>query len=275
MARIIPFLILPAICCFLGIQDFPFLTGAAIIICCLFGLWLFSLIMKDASIIDVFWGIGFVIIAWFYRYKSGLSDVRSLIFCIMVSLWGLRLSLHLVVRNTGKGEDYRYRQWRRDHGQNWWWISFFRVFLLQGAVLWIVSSVFIPAMSVDSFGIATYAGIYFWVVGMLFEAGGDWQLMQFKKDPENSGKVLNTGFWAMCRHPNYFGDALIWWGYFLFALPSGQYLYVFSPLLMSFLLIRISGVALLEKKLIRSKPGYTKYVRNVPAFFPKFPPGKN
>jgi len=271
MARIILLLMLLAVCFFLGTSDYPFLTGAAVITSCLFVLWLISLILQDSSIIDIFWGTGFVIAVWFYRYKTGFSDLRSLIFCIMVSLWGLRLSLYLAIRNIGKGEDYRYREWRQQYGQNWWWVSLFRVFLLQGVILWVVSSLFVPAMSRTSFGFSEYVGIYFWVVGILFEAGGDWQLMQFKKDPENKGKVLNTGLWAMTRHPNYFGDALIWWGYFLFVLPSGQYFYVFSPLLMSFLLMEVSGVTLLEKKLSESKPGYADYIKNVPAFFPKLP----
>ena len=121
----------------------------------------------------------------------------------------------------------------------------------------------------NDFSLLDYIGITLWLIGLTFEAIGDWQLVQFKKNPANKGKVLQTGFWAITRHPNYFGDALLWWGFFLFACSSSTYVYIFSPLLMSFLLMRVSGVTLLEKKLVETKPEYADYVKRVPAFFPK------
>ena len=235
-------------------------------------LWLLSLVLKDASIIDIFWGFGFVITAWFYYYSLDSQGIRSLLICGLVSIWGLRLSIHLAIRNVGKGEDYRYRAWRETNGNNWWWLSFFRVFLLQGLILWIISSPFLMAMSSPSakLQVLDYVGIALFAIGFFFEAVGDWQLTQFKKNPANKGKVLQTGLWGITRHPNYFGDALLWWGFFCFSLsnPSG-WQYVFSPLFMTFLLMNVSGVALLEQKLNKTKTDYQAYRERVPAFFPK------
>jgi len=256
---------------FLLFQPYYFGQGFLIIMACFTLLWLLSLTLKDASIVDIFWGTGFVIMAWFYRFSFELTDIRSLIFCILVSIWGLRLSIHLAFRNIGKGEDYRYQAWQKDNGKNWWWISYFRVFLLQGVLLWLISSVFAPAVSsvYSSLGIFDYLGIIFWVIGFMFEAIGDWQLTQFKKNPANKGKVLQTGLWSLTRHPNYFGDSMQWSGYFLFACTTGNYLYIFSPIIMTFLLMEVSGVALLEETLSKTKPEYADYIKRVPAFFPK------
>lgn len=271
MARILLLISLIVITIFLSFQSEVFGQGFLVIMTCLTLVWLLSLYLKDASIIDIFWGMGFVIAAWFYRTKLNLSDTRSLIYCILISIWGLRLSIHLALRNIGKGEDYRYQEWRNEYKHNWWWVSFFRVFLLQGLILWIISSVFVPAISKfeSTFNIFDYFGIILWTIGFVFEAGGDWQLVQFKKNPANKGKVLQTGFWALTRHPNYFGDSLLWWGFYLFAITNSGYIFVYSPILMTFLLMKVSGVVLLEKKLQETKPQYTDYIKNIPAFFPK------
>jgi steroid 5-alpha reductase family enzyme len=271
MARIILLLVAIAIAVFLFFQPFPFGQGLLVIMACLTALWGLSVWLKDSSIIDIFWGTGFVITVWFYRYIGGLVDTRSLVFCSIVTIWGLRLSIHLANRNIGKGEDYRYKEWRKESGKNWWWVSYFRVFLLQGILLWIISSVYVPALSSEfsDLQILDYIGIGLWAIGFIFEAVGDWQLNQFKKNRANKGKVLQTGLWSLTRHPNYFGDAVQWWGYFLFACTNEQYLYAFSPLLMTFLLMQVSGVTLLEKKLTETKPQYADYIKRVPAFFPK------
>lgn len=271
MARITLLLVVIALAILLFFQPYPFGQGLLVIMSCLTLLWILSVILKDSSIIDIFWGSGFVIVVWFYRYSGGLVDTRSLIFCSIVTIWGLRLSIHLAMRNIGKGEDYRYQEWRKESGKNWWWVSFFRVFLLQGILLWIISSLYVPALSSEFSNLQTldYIGIGIWLTGFIFEAVGDWQLTQFKKKASNKGKILQTGLWSRTRHPNYFGDAVQWWGYFLFACTNQQYLYAFSPLLMTFLLMQVSGVTLLEKKLTETKPQYTDYIKRVPAFFPK------
>ena len=272
MIRILLFIILLALGSFMWWSNPLFPLGLGMIMSILTALWLLSLVLKDASIIDVFWGFGFVTIAWFYYYLLDSQGIRILLICGLVTIWGLRLSIHLAIRNVGKGEDYRYQTWREANGVNWWWLSFFRVFLLQGLILWIISSPLLLAMSSPSQKLQAldYVGVMLFSVGFFFEAVGDWQLTQFKKNPVNKGKVLQTGLWGITRHPNYFGDALLWWGFFCFALSNpSDWQYVFSPLLMTFLLMNVSGVTLLEQKLNKTKTDYQAYTERIPAFFPK------
>lgn len=252
-----------------------YFMGIAVIMSCLTVLWILSLIIKDASIIDIFWGVGFVITVWTYANMIGWEtlDVRAKIFVGMVSLWGLRLGIYLGARNIGKGEDYRYKAWREENGKNWWWLSYIRVFVLQGFILWIVSSIFVPALSVQGgLGFLEFLGIGLWAIGLFFEAVGDWQLSRFKRNPGNKGKVMDTGLWKYTRHPNYFGDALMWWGLFCFCLghPQGLF-YIFSPIFMTLLLLKVSGVAMLERKLKESKPKYKEYMEKTSAFVPMMP----
>jgi steroid 5-alpha reductase family enzyme len=193
----------------------------------------------------------------------------------MVTLWGLRLSVYLAWRNIGKGEDFRYREFRRHYGEErYWWISYFQTFLLQGILMWLISAPLLGAQygpAEQSLTILDYAGIVIWIIGIIFEAGGDWQLARFKSNPSNKGKVLNTGLWHYTRHPNYFGDAAVWWGFALFSVSAGSYLPVLGSLLMTALIIKVSGVALLEKTLKSDKPGYDSYIRRTSAFIPWFP----
>ena len=238
-------------------------------------LWIISLLIKDASIIDIFWGIGFVLINTYLAYKLGFNNLteKQIIFFILVNVWGLRLAGYLAIRSLGKGEDYRYKNWRDQYGNSWWWLSFFRVFMLQGLIMVVIAALFIPVYLDGSIlsGIH-YLGIVLWLVGFTFEAGGDLQLMIFKSNPANQGKVLNTGFWKYTRHPNYFGDAMIWWGYFLFAAtyPAG-FLFIVCPIIMTYFLLNISGVAMLEKSLVNTKPKYQEYIRKTSSFFPWWP----
>lgn len=252
-----------------------FQSGIGLLMAVLTLLWLVSLMIKDVSIIDIFWGFGFVLIAWFYAYSNILEemDLRAQIFLGMVTIWGLRLAAFLAYRNIGNGEDYRYAQWRKDNGKKWWWLSFIRVFALQGFLLWIISAVFLPSFSIKAeMGIFEYIGIAFWAIGLFFEAVGDWQLMQFKKDKSNKGKVMNKGLWKYTRHPNYFGDSMVWWGFFIYTLshPLG-WMYVFCPIVMTLFLVKISGVAMLEVKLKKSKPKYAEYIRKTSSFIPMMP----
>ena len=244
-------------------------SGLLLILGLMVLLWLLSLVIKNASIVDIFWGSGFVITAWFYHLSSTGFPGRSLLLAVLVTLWGLRLSLHIFLRNAGKGEDFRYAAWREQYGKIWWIRSLFHVFVLQGLLLWIISLSFLPAMQqgAENWTVFDAAAVLAWLVGIIFEAGGDWQLVRFKSKPENKGKLLTTGLWSLTRHPNYFGDAVVWWGHFLFALPGGWWT-IFSPLLMTFLLMRVSGVTMLERTM-KAKPGYEDYMRETPAFFPR------
>jgi steroid 5-alpha reductase family enzyme len=194
---------------------------------------------------------------------------------VLVSLWGLRLSIYLAWRNLGKGEDFRYREFRRKYGpERYWWVSYFQTFLLQGVLMMIVS---LPLLAVsagtgsNTLGVIDFVGILVWVTGFTFEAGGDLQLARFKGNPKNKGKVLNTGFWKYTRHPNYFGDSAAWWAYALFSIAAGGYWQVIGSVIMTLLIIRISGVALLEKTLVDTKPEYRDYIRRTSAFLPWFP----
>ena len=203
------------------------------------------------------------------------NETRKIILMALVAIWGMRLSLYLAWRNIGKGEDFRYREFRRKYGENrYWWISFFQTFLLQGVLMWLISAPLLGAQyyGKDSpLGILDFTGIALWIIGFSFEAGGDIQLALFKADPANKGKVLNKGFWHYTRHPNYFGDSAVWWGYGLICLAAGSYLPVLGSILMTALIIKVSGVALLEKTLKEEKPQYREYIEKTSSFIPWFP----
>ncbi|HUV91862.1 MAG TPA: DUF1295 domain-containing protein, partial [Anaerolineales bacterium] len=224
-------------------------NAALVILGLMIALWLISLLLKDSSIVDIFWGTGFVITAWFYFFLTPDGFVaRKWLIVILTTIWGLRLSIHILLRNWGHGEDYRYQQWRQEAGSNWWWRSFFKVFLLQGALMWIISAPLLAAQSNPNPARLIwldYLGAILWGIGFFFEAVGDWQLARFRANPDNKGKLLNSGLWYYTRHPNYFGDAAQWWGFYLIAAAAGGYWTIFSPIIMTLLLRRVSGVTML------------------------------
>lgn len=237
-------------------------------------LWLLSIPLRNVSIVDIFWGMGFVLTnGWYYWAGEGNPD-RKLLLLILVSIWGLRLSIYLAWRNLGKGEDFRYQQFRKDYGADrYWWLSYFQVFLLQGLLMGLIAVPLAFGQGESRFGLNVwdYVGAAFWLIGFVFEAGGDWQLARFKADPANKGKVMDRGFWRYTRHPNYFGDAAVWWGFGLIAIGAGGYWGVLGSILMTGLIVKVSGVALLEKSLKTQKPQYAEYIRKTSAFFPWFP----
>ncbi len=237
-------------------------------------IWLVSLAIKDASIIDFLWGPGFILVAWLAFFTTNGDPTRKLLLVGMVTIWGLRLALHIYLRNRGHGEDFRYKKWREESGSNWWWYSFFKVNFLQGVVMFIVAIPLLAAQynpTPTAMTLPDWLGFVLWIIGFSFEAVGDWQLAQFKAKSTNKGKVMNTGLWRFTRHPNYFGDATLWWGYYLIAVAAGGWWTIFSPALMTLLLVRVSGVAMLEKNLKESKPKYKEYIRRTSAFFPMPP----
>jgi steroid 5-alpha reductase family enzyme len=252
-----------------------YLLAGGVILGLMILLWLLSVALRNSSIVDIFWGTGFVVVAWtaFLLTPDGFLP-RKLLLAGLVSVWGLRLSTHILRRNWGKPEDFRYARWREESGRRWWWFSFFKVFLLQGILLWIISTPLIAAQVSrlpGRLGWLDALGVVVWAIGFFFEAVGDAQLERFKADPANKGKLLATGVWRYTRHPNYFGDAAQWWGYFLIAAAAGAWWTVFCPILMTVLLVRVSGVALLEKTLVETKPGYREYARTTNAFLPWLP----
>lgn len=237
-------------------------------------LWIISVAIKNVSIVDLFWGTGFVIVSVFYFLKTDGFGLRKTILMILVAVWGLRLSIYLAWRNIGKGEDFRYGEFRKSYGSNYWWISFFQTFLLQGVLMWLISAPLLGAQfhsGKDHLNILDFTGILLWLIGFLFETFGDLQLAGFRSDPGNKGKVLDRGLWKYTRHPNYFGDSAVWWGYGLLSLAAGSYLPVLGSFLMTALIIKVSGVALLEKSLASKKPEYREYARKTSAFIPWFP----
>jgi steroid 5-alpha reductase family enzyme len=238
-------------------------------------IWLVSLALRNASIVDMFWGLGFVLLAAVYFAATDGVIGRKILITTLVAVWGLRLSLYILRRNWGQGEDYRYRAFREKAGEKFWWISFFQVFLLQGVLLWLISAPILAAQfydSPDELAVTDILGPLVWGVGFIFESVGDWQLASFKADPANKGKVMQSGLWRYTRHPNYFGDTTVWWGYFVIAAGTVDGLWtVFSPILMTVLLMRVSGVALLERAQVRTKPQYRAYIESTSAFLPWFP----
>jgi steroid 5-alpha reductase family enzyme len=253
-----------------------YLIGLATVLGLMTLLWLVSLVLRNSSIVDPFWGTGFVIANWVYfaLTPDGFAGRKWLV-SILVTVWGLRLSLYLLWRNWGKGEDFRYRKWREEAGKKWWWQSYIRVFLLQGILLWIISAPLLGAQYAATparLTVLDLIAIPVWAVGFFFEATGDIQLARFKANPANKGRVLDRGVWRYTRHPNYFGDATQWWAYYLIAASAaGGFWTVFSPIIMTLLLLRVSGVTLLEKTLTTTKPGYKEYVESTSAFVPWFP----
>jgi steroid 5-alpha reductase family enzyme len=252
-----------------------YLQALLIILSLMSFVWLISIFVRNVSIVDFFWGLGFVMACFFYFLKTDGSDIRKILLTIMVAVWGLRLSAYIAWRNYGKGEDFRYREFRKKYGEDrYWWISFFQTFLLQGILLWLISAPLLGAQyggQNNPLGLLDYLGILLWIIGFAFEAGGDYQLARFRSVPENKGKVLNRGFWKFTRHPNYFGDATVWWGYGMICISSGSYLPFLGSLLMTGLIIKVSGVVLLEKTLVGQKPQYKEYIEKTSAFIPWFP----
>jgi steroid 5-alpha reductase family enzyme len=238
-------------------------------------IWLLSLAIHDSSIVDIFWGLGFMAIVWSAPASGpeGLAP-RALLVALLVTTWGIRLSAHILWRNWGRGEDYRYRAWRDQAGATWWWRSYFKVFLVQGVVMWIVAAPVVAVLSRSAhppLGWTDLLAVAVWAIGFGFETLGDMQLARFKANPANKGRLMTGGVWRYTRHPNYFGDSTVWWGHYLVAVACGAWWSVFSPVLMMYLLLRVSGVSMLERTLRDTKPGYRDYIESTSAFFP-WPP---
>ena len=258
----------------MGLTEIFGATASTVAVCML-ALWLLSLALRNASIVDVFWGFGFALIAvlTFLWTHDGSSARRGLL-AIMVGVWGLRLAGYLLWRNSGHGEDPRYAAMRRYWGTRFAWVSLFTVFALQGVLMWIVALPVQVAMAAPGPGLGALdaIGLAVWALGLCFEAVGDWQLARFKADPANRGRVMDRGLWRYTRHPNYFGDSCVWWGVFLVALSSPYGVWsAIGPVLMSFLLMRVSGVPMLERSIHKRRPDYVAYAKRTSAFFPRPP----
>jgi steroid 5-alpha reductase family enzyme len=246
-----------------------YLTAGAALGVFALGAWIVSIIRKDVSIVDSLWSLMFLIALLTYLGTAESTGDRAAILVVLVAVWATRLSAHIAWRNHGQPEDRRYQEIRRNNEPNFALKSLFIVFGLQAALAWFIALPLIVAASGQSaLNAFDYAGIVLWLAGFAFEAIADWQLTRFKADANNAGKVLDQGLWAFTRHPNYFGEFVLWWGYFLIALGAGGWWTIVAPLLLSFLLLRVSGVALLERDIATRRPEYDRYIRSTNAFFP-------
>jgi len=239
-------------------------------------LFLVAQIIKNNSIADIGWGIGFILIAVAGMIASGIYSPRQLLLSAMILCWGLRLAGYIFIRNKGKGEDYRYRQWREEWGKHIIWRSFLQVFMLQGFLMLLIA---LPLIVVNAFPANNITwidsvGCFVWCVGFYFEARSDYQMMQFKKEPGSKGKIMTRGLWKYSRHPNYFGEALLWWGIFIVSISAGHWwISIISPLLITFLLLKVSGVVMLEKK-YEGNAEFEDYAKRTNAFIPWLSSGK-
>lgn len=249
----------------------PLLT-LLVILGCTTLLWLLSLALEDAGIIDIFWAPGFFIVAAVSALGAFPLALRTIMILILTALWAERLGAHLLHRwRNFDHEDRRYAGMRRSGG--FWWKSLFKVFWLQAAILWVVSW---PLQAAIAHGAAPLGpldvlGGMVALAGILIEAVADRQLARFGDDSANSGKVLDTGVWAWSRHPNYFGNATMWWGFYLIALSAGAWWTIFGPIVMTYFLLRVSGVALLERHIAKRRPDYADYIGRTSAFIPRPP----
>lgn len=251
------------------------LSNAALVLGLMSVLWGVSVRLRDASIVDPWWSIAFLIVTVNTAAHTGMTPGKT-VFLAIVTIWAVRLWLHLLVRSRGKPEDPRYASFRQRYGAHrYWWVSFFQVFLLQGSLALVISSPLAlaaaaplpdPITTTDGLGLALFT------LGFVFEAVADWQLEAFRRDVSRRGTVLDTGLWRWSRHPNYFGETMLWWGFWLWAIdqPHG-WVTIFAPLLMTFLLLRVSGVTMLDAHLRETKPAYADYIRRTSAFLPRPP----
>lgn len=252
-----------------------FFQASLIILILVTLLWIWSVFIKNVSIVDIFWGLGFVVVNTFYVFMSGELNARKIVILTLVCIWGFRLAIYLAIRNIGKGEDFRYQEFRQNYGpKRYWWFSYFQTFLLQGILIMIIS---LPLLGINynnsngNLQILDYLGVIIWLIGFTFETVGDFQLSNFKRDSKNKGKILHTGLWKYTRHPNYFGDSAVWWAYGIFSIAAGSYWQAIGAVIMTLLILKISGVSLLEKTLKETKPQYKEYIQKTSSFIPWFP----
>ena len=246
------------------------LLGLAAIVILFTVLWVVSLRLENSSIADVAWGPGILVIGLTYYFTSDGVPLRAQLTLALLAIWALRLATHLGIRIRLQGEDFRYVKWRDQYENHWWWVSYFKVFLLQAVIAWIVSlPIYFAIVSVGppSLGMFDYLGVLLFVSGLIVESVADEQLRRFRANRANRGKVLDAGLWRYTRHPNYFGEALLWWGLGVIGFATGGVPGLLGPALLTYLLIYVSGVAMLEQTLIE-KPGYIHYVGRTPAFLP-------
>jgi steroid 5-alpha reductase family enzyme len=233
------------------------------------GAWLVSIPMRNVSIADSLWSLLFVLMTLVYVLVAPAAGDRALLTLFLVGVWAVRLSAYLTQRNWGQPEDRRYQAIRRENEPGFWLKSLYMVFGLQAILAWIISLPLMTAVVTPTpLGWLDYTAVGLWLIGLAFEAVADAQLAAFKTCPESQGRVMDGGLWRYSRHPNYFGEACVWWGLWLLAAASGAWWTIISPLLMTLLLLRVSGVTLLEGDIVDRRPGYREYAARTNTFVP-------
>lgn len=249
-------------------------SAAIVIVVMMVGVWLLSIVLADVRVVAIAWGLGFVAVTWTsWAVGDGLGD-RSNLIAAMVTIWGLRLAGHLYLRHRGGPDSHRNDPTPQRPGSNFTMTSLFTVFLFQGLLMFVVSLPIQLAMTptAPAVGIIGILGVVVWGTGFFFETVGDAQLVRFRADPDNEGHVLDWGLWRYTRHPNYFGDSLVWWGIWITAAETGDAVFgIVGPILMTVLLVRFSGVAAVEQGLRERKPAYADYAEGTAAFVPRSP----
>lgn len=244
-------------------------AGLAVALALALATWLVSIPRRDVSIVDSMWSLFFLAMTLTYLTLAPVLAERAYLLLFVVTIWAVRLSLFITLRNRGHGEDRRYQAIRADNEPRFWLKSLYLIFGLQAVLAWIISLPLLGAvLGAAPLGWLDLLGAALWLCGFGFEAIGDQQLAAFKADPANAGKVMDRGLWRYTRHPNYFGEACLWWGYYLFALAAGAWWAIVAPLLVTWLLLRVSGVALLEKDIGERRPAYRDYILRTNAFLP-------
>jgi steroid 5-alpha reductase family enzyme len=235
------------------------------------GWFIISLITKRNDVADIAWGLGFIVLTWSSFFIADIKGTRGIVTGLLISAWGIRLAWHIHTRNKGKGEDYRYLAWRNQWGKWFLLRSYFQVFILQGVFLYIISLpiLFINKSENTPINWLDFTGLAIWLIGFYFEAVGDAQLMRFKKNTMNKGKLLQEGLWSLTRHPNYFGEVIQWWGIGIIALSViDGWMTLIGPLTITYLILKVSGIPMLEKNM-EAHPDFENYKQKTNAFFPK------
>ena len=241
------------------------------------GVWLLGTVLRNHSLMDIAYPMApwlATMFAWWHLGANASSTTLALL--IALGLWAWRLALYLAVRYLPHGEEARYAKWRARSGASWWWRSYFQIYLTQGLIVWTWCLPLAFALQVQTDpGIWGWLAAGAWLIGQLFEVGGDWQMHRFRRDPSRKGQVMDSGLWAWCRHPNYFGEAMTWlaWGFLALAAPMG-WLGLPSVVFVFWFMNRGSALSMTERYMLKTKPGYADYMERTPAFFPRPPRAK-
>jgi steroid 5-alpha reductase family enzyme len=231
--------------------------------------WLIHIPRKDAGVADSVWPLSFVVMTGVYTLDSPMASERAVLVLFLVTLWAARLSAFVTRRNWGRPEDRRYAALRAEYGPGFWWKGLYLVFSLQAVLSWIISLPLLTiSLGTSPLGWLDYLALGLWLVGLFFEAVGDQQLSDFRSRPGNQSRVMDRGLWRFTRHPNYFGEACIWWAFYIFSVAAGGWWTIVSPILVTWMLLRVSGVTLLERDIAERRPAYRRYMARTNAFFP-------